>query len=121
MNTDDPLLSLLHDTHELEGFLHDYIGRLAKRRLKSGEDVTHLADEFGLKMPPVFKGAKITWAGGGDDGAPEQETKQQVLVLSRPGNMDALGFTIGCIRVRRFIICLECGWFYCRIVIKGTF
>jgi hypothetical protein len=121
MSTDDPLLSLLHNTHELEGFLHDFIGRLAKRRPKSGEDVTHLADEFGLKMPSVLKGGQITWAAGGDNVATEQERGEQVLVLSRPGHFDAVGLTIGCIRVKRFTICLECGWFYCRIVIKGTF
>jgi hypothetical protein len=121
MNTGEPLLSLLHNTHELEGFVHAFIGRLAKRKLKSGEDVTRLADEFGLKIPSVFEGAKITWAGGPDDGAPEQEAREQVLVLCRPGNIGALGFTIGCIRVGSIKICLECGWFYCRIVIKGTF
>ena len=47
--------------------------------------------------------------------------KGSVLVLVGPGHPDALGFTIGCIRIGRFKICLECGWFYCRIVIKGTF
>lgn len=120
MSTDDPLLSLLHNTHELEGFLHDFIGRLAKRRPKPGEDVTRLADEFGLKIPSVLKGSKITWAGGGDDGA-TQVREDHVLVLTRPGQFDAIGFTIGCIRVGGLKICLECGWFYCRIVIKGTF
>jgi hypothetical protein len=120
MSTDDPLLSLLHNTHELEGFLHDFIGRLAKRRLKSGEDVTRLADEFGLKMPSVLKGTKITWAGAGDDDA-SQKKGDQVLVLTQPGQFDAVGLTIGCIRAGHVKICLECGWFYCRVVIKGTF
>jgi hypothetical protein len=121
MSTDDSLLSLLHNTNELEDFLHDFIGRLAKRRLKPGADVTRLVNEFGLKTPPVLKGAKITWAGGGDNGVTKRETGEQVLVLSRPGQFDAVGLTIGCIRVGRFHICLECGWFYCRIVIKGKF
>jgi hypothetical protein len=122
MSADDPLLSLLHNTHELESFLHDFIGRLAKRRLKSGQDVTRLADEFRLKVPAALKGVKITWAGGGgDEGIKEQVTGEQVLVLTRPGHFDAVGLTIGCIRVGRIKICLECGWFYCRIVIKGTF
>jgi hypothetical protein len=121
MSADDPLLSLLHNTHELESFLHDFIGRLAKRRLKPGADVTRFADEFGLKMPSVLKGAKIKWAGSGDDGAAEQETGEQVLVLSRPGQFDAVGITIGCIRLGRYQICLECSWIWCRIVIKGRF
>ena len=119
---DNPLLSLLHNTRELESFLHDFIGRLAKRRLRSGEDVTHLADEFRLKVPAALKGAQITWAGGDDEGIKDQVTGEQVLVLTRPGHFDAVGLTIGCIRVgRRIKICLECGWLYCRIVIKGTF
>ncbi|MBS0523723.1 MAG: hypothetical protein JSS04_08815 [Proteobacteria bacterium] len=121
MSTDDPLSSLLHNTRELEDFLHDFIGQLAKRKLKPGADVSRLPEKFGLEMPSALKGAKITWDGTGDHGAAERETGEQVLVLSRPGQFDAVGLTIGCIRIRRFQICLECGWFYCRIVIKGRF
>jgi hypothetical protein len=36
-------------------------------KIKSGQDVTRLADEFRLKVPAALKGVKITWAGGGGD------------------------------------------------------
>ena len=43
------------------------------------------------------------------------------MTLARPGVADAVGLTIGCIKINRFRVCLECGWFYCRVVIKGRF
>jgi len=115
MDSDQAIATLFHDTHELETFFHSFIGQLAKRRLKANQDVTHLATELKLKVPAVLKGVKITWAGGADTNA--DQGKEQTLTLARPGVMDALGFTIGCIRIGRFKVCLECGWIYCRVVI----
>jgi len=43
------------------------------------------------------------------------------MTLARPGVADAVGLTIGCIKINRFRVCLECGWLYCRVVIKGRF
>jgi hypothetical protein len=119
MDSDQAIAKLFHDTHELEAFFHSFIGQLAKRRLKADEDVTHLAEELKLKVPAALKGVKITWAGGADTNA--SQDKEQTLTLARPGVADALGLTIGCVRVGRFRVCLECGWIYCRIVIKGRF
>ena len=85
----------------------------------STEDVTHLAAEMKLKVPAALKGVKITWAGAPDTGA--DQAKEQAMTLARPGVAEAVGLTIGCIKISRFRVCLECGWFYCRVVIKGTF
>ena len=43
--------------------------------------------------------------------------RTQTLVLAQPGNVDALGLVIKCVRIGRWKACLECGWLYCRIVI----
>lgn len=120
MNQEDSLTVLLRDSHELESFFHDFIEHLTKIRCKAGEDVTNVVEEKGLKIPAALKGLPITWAGGEPD-TPAAE-REQTLVFVRPGNPQAVGLTIGCIRVgRRIKVCLECGWIWCRIVIKGTF
>jgi len=119
MDSDQAIATLFQDTHELEGFFHSFIGQLARRKLKADEDVTHLAAEMKLKVPAALKGVKITWAGAPDTGA--DQAKEQAMTLARPGVAEAVGLTIGCIKISRFRVCLECGWFYCRVVIKGTF
>jgi hypothetical protein len=116
MDKKDPLADSLRDLMELERFLHPFIGALAQRHLKPGEEVAHLAKELGLELPAAFKGAPITWVGREEASAPPES--QQTLMLLGPGMPEALGLTIGCIRVRGRKFCLECGFWYCRIVIK---
>jgi hypothetical protein len=110
--------NILHDVVELETFLHSVIGPLAKQKLKTGEDIRPHIEKMGLKVPASLEGLPITWSGEDIDGA---KGEQQTITLVRPGSPEALGFTIGCISIRGVKICLECGWLYCRIVIKGRF
>jgi hypothetical protein len=116
MNATDPFTNSLRDVLEVEEFLHQFISALTKRRLKPGEDVTHLVGELGLQLPTSLKGAPITWVGAEETPATEQA--RRTLVLTRPGKADALGFTVGCITIHGRRYCLECGWIWCRIVIK---
>jgi hypothetical protein len=118
MSTELRLTNSLKDVLELGQFLHAFIGALTKRRLRAGEDVTHLVKELGLKLPVTLEGSPIHWVGREDGPDAEQGRKGQTLVLTRPGNADALGLTIGCITIHGRRYCLECGWLYCRIVIK---
>lgn len=120
MKENDAFTDFLTNGHEVETFFHDFISQVAKRRPKPGADVTRYADELRLKVPAVLKGAKITWASGTDSAA-AGENAEQALVFVRPGHTDAVGLTIGCITIRRVRVCLECGWFWCRIVIVGRF
>lgn len=117
----DRLSELFTHTHELESFFHKFIEHVAKQRPKAGEDVTSYTEKLGIAVPEALKGAKITWAGAEEHEAAQTAEREQTLVFARPGQADALGFTIGCVRVGRFKVCLECGWLYCRIVIKGRF
>ena len=118
MKTSDPLTNSLRDLLELEQFLHDFIGALTKRHLKPGEDVTHLVHELGLKPPAGLKGAPITWVGREESPDTAERRREPTLVLTRPGQADAVGLKIGCIRIRGRKYCLECGFWYCRIVIR---
>jgi hypothetical protein len=120
MKENDSFNDFLSNGREVETFFHDFIGQVAKRRPKPGADVTKYADQLRLKMPVVLKGAKITWASG-TDSAGARESAEQALVFVRPGHADAVGLTIGCVKIRRVTVCLECGWFWCRIVIVGRF
>jgi hypothetical protein len=110
----------LRDVRELENFFFQLLRALPERRLRQGDDVLAHAKELGLEIPDFLDGEEVTWDTQSkfeeEFGGPGDQ-----LVLVRPGEPTALGLTIGCIRWRRWKVCLECGWLYCRIVIKGTF
>jgi|SRR5581483_2336962 len=110
--------NILHDVHELETFLHGVIGPLAKQKLKPGEDLRPHIEKLRLKVPASLEGLPMTWGGDEISGA---DGDQHTITLVRPGSPEALGFTLGCITIHGVRICLECGWLYCRIVIKGRF
>jgi len=121
MEADHRLDACLNDTHELETFLHAFLEKLDEKKLKPGEDVTRLAEQFGLKPPAVLAGAPITWEGSGHAHYEAAGTRVQSLVLARPGHPDAVGLVIKCITIRGWRICLECGWIWCRIVVTKRF
>jgi hypothetical protein len=117
MPQNDAFGNILHDIHELETFLHKVIGPLTKQKLKTGEDIRPHIEKMGLKVPASLESLPITWGGEDTSGAKDEQT----ITLVRPGLSEALGFTIGCITIRGIRFCLECGWLYCRIVIRGRF
>jgi len=125
MKNEHTLDSLLQGTAEIEEFLHALLIATAKRRHKPGEDLTKFASELGLKTPEAFKGTPITVLGPEEgesaEAADKAGARTQTLVLARPGNTDALGLVIKCVRIGRWKACLECGWLYCRIVISRRF
>jgi hypothetical protein len=55
IETSDPFETSLNNVHELETFLHAFLGKLDEHKLKPGEDVTRYAKEFGLELPAVLK------------------------------------------------------------------
>jgi hypothetical protein len=110
---------LLRDTQEIEFFLHAFLKRLPAD-LKPGEDVTRYAKKFGLKLPACLKGEVIEWVGQEAHDI-ERDARTETLVLSQPGQAEALGLTIKCVKIRRWRFCLECGWLYCRIVVTRRF
>jgi hypothetical protein len=119
-SSSERMLRSLRDVHELENFMHELLRALPDLRLRHGDDVTAQAKELGIEIPDFLSGEELTWD---TQTRFESEAREatSTLVLVRPGEPEALGFTIGCIRWGRLKICLECGWLYCRIVIKGTF
>lgn len=122
MAANDAFLQTLTDVKELQTFARDFIIQLSKRKTRPahGEELAKYAKEFGVAIPPSLEGAEMTWDARHE--APDLNGGSgSVLVLATPGNPEALGFTIGCITIRSVKVCLECGWLYCRIVIKGRF
>ena len=109
----------LRDVQELENFLFTLMPELVQRDMRDGDDVLAYAKKLGFSIPEMLEGETMTW-----DVEPYLATEAKdadLLILARPGIPGIIGLTIGCIKWRRFKICLECGWFYCRIVIKGVF
>lgn len=120
-DTDARLLSSLGDVRALEQFLHTLLGDLARNHPKPGEDVLPRVKKLGLEVPDALKGLELTWDRARLDDSDLGDGDPISIV--RPGNPNALGLTIGCIRIGpRVKVCLECGWVYCKIVIviKGT-
>lgn len=119
MNQNNAFEVLLLDIHELEAFLHELISPLAKRHPQPGEDLARYIEELKLTVPKALAGVPIRWAGKADSA--DEAADEQTIILVRPGIPGAVGLTIGCVHVGRVKVCLECGWIYCRIVIKGRF
>lgn len=117
----DAFDDLLHDSHELETFFHTFIAHAVKQHPKAGADVTPLLKEVGMTLPNALKGATITWASHDESEATHPDGPDRTLVYARPGEAAAVGLTIGCVRVGKHKVCLECGWLYCRVVISGRF
>ncbi len=121
METSHALDTCLNDTHELEAFLHAFLAKLDAGKLKVGDDVTHQAKELGMELPPMLKDATITWEGTGESHRHEAAGRSQTLVFVRPGDPQAVGLTIKCVKIRKWTVCLECGWIWCRIVVTRRF
>lgn len=119
-NTKDSRLDLtLDDIFELEQFLFALLPATAEQRPKHGADLLPYAKKLDLNVPESLKGVPITWESAARSA--KDEVGGPVLSLVRPGNPAALGLTLGCIRIGKWKICLECGWLYCKIVIKRRF
>ncbi len=110
---------LLNDTRELEDFLHALVPVLVTKKLRQGDDVLPYAKELKLKIPASIRGLDVTWETG--DSHALQRRASETVVLVRPGHADAVGLVLGCIRIGRWTICLECGFFWCRIVVTRKF
>jgi len=121
MATSDPLDNLLGEVSELERFLHAFLARLDPEQLSPKEDLTPYVKKFGLRLPPVLKGALITWESSGESHRTEARDAAQTLVFTRPGHSDAVGLVVKCVTVKKWTVCLECGWIWCRIVVTRRF
>jgi len=120
-DNDARLLTTLGELRELETFLFALLPAVTHSRPKQGADLLPYIKQNKLAVPASVRGVDITWDGRArvtDDDL----GKMPPISIVRPGNPEAVGLTIGCIRIGKKIkVCLECGWFYCKIVIKGTF
>ncbi|WP_157648593.1 hypothetical protein [Thiobacillus denitrificans] len=110
---------VLDDAHELEGFLHALLPALDEQKLRQGDDVLRYAKKLKLKIPESLRGEEVTWEAEHSE-APRKRGNES-LVFVRPGQADAVGLVIKCVRIGKWIFCLECGFFYCRIVATRRF
>jgi hypothetical protein len=122
MATSSTFLQTLTDVKDLQTFARDFIVQLSKHKTRPahGESLEKYAKEFGVAIPASLQGAEMTWDARHEP-ADLEGGKGSVLSLVTPGNPEALGFTLGCITIWKVKVCLECGWLYCRVVIKGRF
>lgn len=118
---DSQLDQSLEQMYGLQTFLYAFLGRLEAEELKPGQDLTPLVKEFGLELPGLLRGEPIVWEGHSTAHFAAHGGDAPVLAFVRPGHADAIGLVIGCIRVNKWVICLECGWIFCRIVVTRKF
>lgn len=106
---------LVENTRELEDFLHALIPALDKEKLDNGDDVLNYARKVKVKIPDFLKGEKVTWET--EHSHSTLPKNEESIVLVRPGNPATLGIVLWCIRIGTTVVCFECGWLLCRIVI----
>ena len=109
---------VLDDAREVEDFLYALLSGLDEQKLSHGDDVLGYAKKQKLKIPRSLRGEKITWE---TDQSGAAHRHGESLVFVRPGHVDAVGLIIKCVRIGSWRVCLECGWFWCRIVISRRF
>jgi hypothetical protein len=110
---------LMKEIHELEDFLYALIPALDEKDMRPGENLLPYAKKLKLKIPRSISGLDVTWKASSAH-SPHQH-RGESLVLVRPGQANAVGLTLGCIDIGGWEVCLECGFFYCRIVITKRF
>lgn len=110
---------VLENVNDLEDFLHALLPALDEQKLRQGDDVLRYAKKLKLKIPDSLRGVEVTWETDHSD-SPQKRGGESV-VLVRPGHAGTLGLVIKCVRIGKWRLCLECGWFWCRIVVTRRF
>jgi hypothetical protein len=116
---DKKLDLVLKEVNELGDFVHELILALQGRALRQGDDVLRYAKASKIRTPESLRGLEITWET--DQSYSHDKHGREGFSLLRPGHSNAIGLVLGCIRVGKWKICLECSWLSCRIVISRRF
>ena len=119
MSNHDPFETTLSNMQEFETFVHQLFDKLPMGELHHGESLIPYVERHQIRIPEFLQATDVTWHAGTD--LKEEGDVRQVLVLIRPGQSEVLGFRIGCITIGHWRICLECGFWYCRVVISRRF
>jgi hypothetical protein len=81
--------------------------------------VLSYAKKLKLKIPDSLRGLEVTWET--DHSHAPNKRGGDTVVLTRPGHVDALGLVVKRVKVKKWRFCLECGLFWCRIVVTRKF
>lgn len=112
---DDDLEPALDQVQSLTQFAHDAITAALDADEREGSDLPSLLSKAGISAPASIQLSDVAWD---DPNGPSDGLGDRQMVMMLPGHPEALGFTVGCIRIRGRRYCLECGWIWCRIVIR---
>ena len=116
----DALSVSLANVADLENFMHELHERLGDRELRDGDDLTALASGLDIRVPAFLAGEPLVCVVHDHT---EHGIEGRALVLVRPSGVTnpVAELKIICGRWKRYTICLECGWIWCKIVIYGRF
>lgn len=114
------LTQSLATVQELERFVYRLHGKLAKFTLKDGEDLVARARKTRVRIPKFLEGAKIRYQKPGAHGRRPPRRRQPVILFrQKPDHPDER--VTFCFWIewggKIYVICLQCWWFGCRIVI----
>ena len=110
---------VLENLQELEDFFHVLIPALDEQKLNQGDDVLAYAKSLKLKIPEFLRGEQVTWET--EHSHSHDKHARESISLVRPGQPNAVGLVIKCVRIGKWTFCLECGWIWCRIVVTRRF
>lgn len=117
-NTD--LAGCLSATSELAQFMRDAETKLRGMKLSAGQELEPALEKAGVKIPNFLRGSGITHETHSEEFAKAGPNNLVIVTAGDPTVVDIRVFCI-CSKRWRICVCLECGWIWCRIVIRGTF
>lgn len=120
MRENERVFRSLGEVRELQRFIHTLVMKVPRNQQVPGTDVLKVSKRHGIETPKFLRDAELQWAREADVEADFRDVEP--LVFVQPGHPGMLGLTIGCIRISKACVaCLECGWLYCRLVLRCSF
>ena len=114
------LVGCLSTTSELAQFVREAEAKLRGTKLSAGQELEPVLEKAGVKIPDFLRGSGLTHETHGEEFAKAGPNSMVIVTAGDPTVVDVRVFCI-CSKRWRICVCLECGWIWCRIVIRGTF
>lgn len=114
------LLDSVADLQDIQKFMEALGKSVSDQRFKVGQDISRNLEGAGIKIPKALRQAPLVFESH-ENNKPRGRRRLVLITPPPKGTTAAARIRLVCIsatiRGRRVVICLECGWLFCMIVI----